>query len=107
MTNASSTCTAIRTASTESEVVTLVRQYLATLSAEKTALVPPTLLALGINHAREIAQAAVEVASREALSASDAPEAQFLKDVGMVLSTAAMRLVVLACGAEAHAAQQL
>jgi hypothetical protein len=98
--DAPSACAAIQSASTEPEVISIVRSYLASLSAEKAVLVPGDVIALGINHAREIAQAAVEVARREALAAADAPEASFLRDVGTVLSTAAMRLLVLATGAE-------
>ena len=80
-----------------------MRDYLSSLSVANTAFVPGTVLALGINHAKEIAQAALEVARHEAQAAADAPEAALLKDVGTVLSTAAMRLVVLACGVEAEA----
>jgi len=98
--DAPSACAAIGAASTESEVISIVRTYLASQSAEKAVMIPGDVVALGINHAREIAQAALEVARREALIAADAPEASFLKDVGAVLSTAAMRLIVLATGIE-------
>jgi|KBSSwiStaDraftv2_1062776.scaffolds.fasta_scaffold1807207_2 hypothetical protein len=98
MTDSNRTCAAIMAAGSEGEVVTLVRNYLASLSADKAALIPSSVIALGINHAREIAQAAVEVASREAEALANGPEAAFLKEVATVLSTAAMKLVVLGCG---------
>jgi len=104
MTDTQSTCAAIMAAESESEVVSIVRKYLSSLSTEKAALVPGSLVDVGIAHAKEIAQAAVEVAQREAQAAADGPDAAFLKEVGTVLSTAAMKLVVLACGAEAQTA---
>lgn len=105
MSDSKSTCAAIMAAHSEDQVIALVRDYLASFSAEKAALVPPSLVAFGINHAREIAQAAVEVANREAQAVADGPEAAFLKDVGTVLSTAAMKLVVLACGGQPETAE--
>jgi len=104
MTDTQSTCAAIMAAESDSEVVSIVRNYLASFNGEKAALLPSSLLALGINYAKEIAQAAVEVARREAQAIADGPEATFLKDVGTVLSTAAMKLVVLSCGEEAQTA---
>ena len=100
-----STCAAIMAAGSEGEVVTLVRKYLASLSAERAALVPSTVIAFGINHTRDLAQAAMDVATREAEALADGPEAAFLKEVGTVLSTAAMKLVVLGCGEPAQAAE--
>jgi hypothetical protein len=105
MNDAASTCVAIRSATDQSQVVTIVRDYLASLGSETSAFVPASVLSIGIDHAKEIAQAAVEVARREAQAAADAPETAVLKDVGIVLSTAAMRLVVLAVGAEQQAEQ--
>jgi hypothetical protein len=102
--DAPSACAAISAASTEPEVISIVRAYLSSQSAEKAVMIPGDVIALGINHAREIAQAALEVARREALAAADAPEASFLREVGTVLSTAAMRLLVLATGTESATA---
>lgn len=104
MSDSKSTCAAIMAADSEGQVIALVRNYLSSFTADKAALVPPSLVAFGINHAQEIAQAAVEVANREAQAVANGPEAAFLKDVGTVLSTAAMKLVVLACGEQAQAA---
>ena len=105
MSDCNSTCAAIMAADSESQVISLVRGYLGSFSSERAALVPPSLLAFGINHAKEIAQAAVEVAHREAQAVAEGPEAAFLKDLGTVLSTAAMKLVVLACGETAQTAE--
>jgi hypothetical protein len=104
MSDCNSTCAAIMAANSESEVISIVRGYLSSFSMERAALVPPSLIAIGIDHAKEIAQAAVEVAHREAQAIADGPEATFLKEVGAVLSTAAMKLVVLACGEQTQAA---
>ena len=101
MKDAPSACAAIQAASTEPEVISIVRAYLSSQSAEKVAMIPGDVMALGINYAKEVAQAALEVARREAQVAADAPEASFLRETGRVLATAAMRLVVLATGAEA------
>ena len=105
MSDCNSTCAAIMAADSEAQVVSLVRSYLASFNADSAALVPPSLLAFGINYAKEIAQAAVEISRREAQAVADGPEAVFLKDVGTVLSTAAMKLVVLACGEQAQTAE--
>lgn len=104
MTDTESACAAIMAADSEAQVVSIVRDYLESFSAERAALVPHSLIAFGINHAKEIAQAAVEVAQREAQAIAGGPEAAFLKDLGTVLSTAAMKLVVLACGEETQVA---
>jgi hypothetical protein len=93
------TCLAIQAASTEAEVITALRKYLSALDSGKAGLLPATLLAVGVNHAQEIAQAAVELASRE--MTSDGPTAVLLRDAATVLSTAAMRLAVLSSGAHA------
>jgi len=92
------TCIAIRAASTEAEVIAQVRKYLSSLDAAKMALMPPTLLAVGVDHAKEIAQGALELASREVAEA-DPSTGEFLRDAATVLSTAAMRLAMLAMGA--------
>jgi hypothetical protein len=104
MKDSSSTCQAIQAASTEAQVIAIVREYFAGLSPEKAAYVPTAVLKVGMNYAQDVAQAALEIANREAHAEPDAPEAALLRDVGIVLSTAAMRLVVLACGAEAQTA---
>jgi len=104
MKDSTSTCHAIQAASTEAQVISIVREYFAGLSPEKAAFVPAAVLKVGANYAQDVAQAALEIANREADAAPDAPEAALLRDVGIVLSTAAMRLVVLACGAEAQTA---
>lgn len=104
MSDCNGTCAAIMAADSEAQVVSIVRSYMESFNAEKAALVPGSLVTFGINHAKEIAQAAVEVAQREAQAIADGPEATFLKEVGTVLSTAAMKLVVLACGEQTQAA---
>ena len=105
MSDCDSTCAAIRAAQSEREVISAVRSYLMSFGPDKAALVPPSLAAFGINYAKELAQAAVEVASREAQAAADGPEATMLKEMGTVLSTAAMKLVVLSCGETAQTAE--
>ena len=88
------TCRAIAAASTESEVVGAVRQYLGMLDLHKVTL-PGTLLSLQVNHAADIASVAVDLARHEATLVQQGPEATLLKDVCTVLSTAAMRLVMI------------
>ena len=61
----------------------------------KLAAIPASLLTLQINHARDVAAAAVELARHEATMALDAPEAALVKDIATVLSTAAMRLAIV------------
>ena len=92
---AQATCVAIRKATTIDHVIDALRSYLASIEPIHQALLPPGLLTLGVKHAEEIAQAAVELARREASVAAQAPEAKFLNDAAPVFSTAAMRLAVL------------
>jgi hypothetical protein len=89
------TCAAIRGATTPEGVIAVLLDYVATLSPAEAALVPASLTNLAAHHAAEVAAAAVDLARREALVENDAPEAEFLKEVATVLSTAAMRLAVL------------
>ena len=100
MKDVTATCVAIRNAQTHAEVISTVRAYLSSLNVADSAVMPPTLLALGVDYAQEIAQAALELANREAATAADAPEASILKEAATVLSTAAMRLAVLSVGTE-------
>lgn len=82
-------------ARTEFQVVSIVRAYLSSLGTDRMALIPGTVIAFGMNHTSGIVQAAVELARHEAETLADAPEAEILKEVGTVLSTAAMKLAVL------------
>ncbi|MEP7068903.1 MAG: hypothetical protein ABI789_06680 [Usitatibacter sp.] len=92
---AQTTCVAIRNAATVDHVIDALRSYLDSVEPVHQALLPAGLLTLGVKHAQEIAQAAVELAHREASVAAQAPEASFLKEAATVFSTAAMRLAVL------------
>jgi hypothetical protein len=88
-------CRTIGAATTEAEVVAAVRRYLGTLEYRKLAALPASLISLQVNHAADIAAAAVDLVRHEATVAQDTPEAMLLKELGTVLSTAAMRLAVL------------
>jgi hypothetical protein len=89
------TCQAIGAATTEGEVVAAVRRYLGSLEHHKLAALPATLLSLQVNHAADIAAAAVDLARHETNLLQHGPEASLLKDVSTVLSTAAMRLAII------------
>jgi hypothetical protein len=95
---------AIRNSATEAEVILAVRNYLGSLDTREIALLPPIIISVGLDHARDIAQAALELARREAGALSDAPEAKVLKEAATVFSTAAMRLAVLCFGQESNVA---
>lgn len=88
-------CSTIRTAATELEVIEAVRCYLGGVDSTTLARIPGSLITLQMSHAHDIAAAAVEVARHEAMMPSDAPEADLVKEVATVLSTAAMRLAML------------
>jgi uncharacterized membrane protein len=91
-----SACRAIQSASTEAQVVAIVREYLSSLTPAQLAVLPVSLTALGVSHVEEVVQSALQLVHREMLSALDAPEAALLKDAALVFSTAAQRLAVLA-----------
>ena len=98
--DSTSTCVAIRNAQTCTEVISVVREYVRGLTDAGVVLIPATLLTVGVDHAREIAQAALELAHREAAAAAGDPDAAILKEAATVFSTAAMRLAVLSLGQE-------
>jgi hypothetical protein len=91
-----STCRALQAAHTESQVVSIVREYISSLSPAELALLPAGLGSLGISHVEEVVQSALQLVHREMLSVLDAPEAAFLKDAALIFSTAAQRLAALA-----------
>lgn len=96
MKDTQSTVRAILAAATESQVVTVVREYLASLSPSQVALLPAGLTSLGISHVEEVVQSALHLVHREMLATLDAPEAVFLKEAALIFSTAAQRLAALA-----------
>lgn len=96
MKKSTSARSAIRAASTESQVLAAVREYLSSLSASELALVPAGIMALGIGQAEEAIQAALLLLHREKLASKAAPAAAVLKDTALVLSAAAKRLAALA-----------
>jgi hypothetical protein len=91
-----STCLAIQAASTEEQVIVVVREYLSSLSPDEIALLPKGLATLGTNHVEEVVQSAVQLAHHEMLAALNESEAVLLKDAVLVFSTAATRLAALA-----------
>lgn len=96
MKKSDSACRAIRAATTETQVVSAVREYLGSLGATELAVIPVELLAIGISEAEEIVQSALQLVNRELLEVHDAPASGVLKDASLVLSTAAQRLAALA-----------
>lgn len=72
-----------------------VRDYLEGIEPRALATIPVSLLTLQINHARDIAAAAVELARHEATMTLEEPNAVLVKEVATVLSTAAMRLAIV------------
>jgi hypothetical protein len=96
MKKSDSACRAIRAASTEAEVIGALRNYLASLGAAQMALIPAEIVAIGIRHAEEVVQSALQLVHREMLETRDAVDAAVLSEVALVFSTAAQRLTVLA-----------
>jgi hypothetical protein len=91
-----STCRAIQAATTETQVVALIREYLSSLSAAEVALLPAGLTSLGISHVEEVVQSALQLVHREMLSVLDEPESAFLREASLIFSCAAQRLAALA-----------
>ena len=87
---------AIRAATTESEVIAAVRDYLTSLDAAQLALLPAEIMAIGMSHAEELVQSALQLVHSEMLAMRDAPEAAVLNEIALVFSTAAQRLAALA-----------
>jgi hypothetical protein len=88
---------AIRAASTESQVLQAVSDYLKSLEPSAFALLPAELTAIGLSHAEEVIHSALQLArSRMARSPKARTGERTFADVVFVLSTAARRLATLA-----------
>jgi hypothetical protein len=85
----------INAARTSGDVVSIVRDFLSTLSVEESTAVPRGLIPTGITSTEDVMHAAVELAHKEILSAFDSPEVGVLKSIGSVLTAASSRLAVL------------
>lgn len=97
MKSSDTACRAIRAASTESDVMRAVSNYLESLEPAALALLPSELTAIGLSHAEEVIHSALELAqSRIGRSAKTTPQARTLSDIVLVLSAAARRLATLA-----------
>jgi hypothetical protein len=86
---------AINAARSNGEVVSIVREFLSSLTLEESAAVPRGFIPTGITSAEEVMRAALEIAQKEVLSAFDAPEGDILKEIGSVLTTASTRVAAL------------
>lgn len=87
---------AIKSASTESEVIAAVRGYLSSLAPLEIALLPAPLMALMLSEAEEIVQSALQLVHSALLAARDPSEAELLGDANLVFAAAAKRLAALA-----------
>ena len=96
MKKSDSACRAIRAARTESQVVAALRSYLSSLDAAEVVLIPVQILTLGLNHAEESVQQALELIHTQMASVREAPQSSMLNEIALVFSTAARRLAVLA-----------
>jgi hypothetical protein len=96
MRNGDNACRDIKAASTESEVIAAVRRYLGSLDASDAAKLPAEVMALGLSEVEEMVHAALQLVHNEMLGSHDAAEAEVLKDVHRVFTTAAKRLADLA-----------
>ena len=96
MTRSDSACRAIRAASTESEVVEAVSQYIRSLNAGAVALLPVGLLTIGLAHAEEVIHSALELVHAKMIHSKGTPEADTMSEVVLVLTTAARRFAALA-----------
>ena len=92
----SAACMKIQSASNQDEIIEAVRGYLSAIDRSSLSRLPVSIVSLQASQARDIAAAVAELASREAAIAQDAPEAALIRDVSKVLSTAAMRIALIA-----------
>lgn len=89
-------CRDIRAASSESQVIQAVSDYLDTLQPGAVALLPAELKAMGLKQAEEVIHLALEIVHGQMGRAEGAAGADILNEIVLVLSTAARRLAVLA-----------
>jgi hypothetical protein len=87
---------AIRAASTESQVIGALHDYVSSLDAAEVALLPAEIMAFGLAHAEEAVQSALYLVHTQMLRLGDSPEAAVLNEVTLVFSSAARRLAALA-----------
>jgi hypothetical protein len=86
---------ALNNARTNGEVVSIVRDFLSSLTLEESTSVPRGLIPTGVTSADEVMQAALAIAQKEVLSAFDSPEMKFLQGIGSVLTAASARIAAL------------
>lgn len=89
-------CRNIRAASSESQVLQEVSDYLGSLQPAVVAIIPAELMAVGLQQAEEVIHSALEIVHRQIARRERAAEADTLNEMVLVLSTAARRLAVLA-----------
>lgn len=89
-------CRTIRAATSESQVIQAVSEYLKSLHPTVVAIFPAELMAVGLQQAEEVIHSALDIVHRQ-IARSDLPaEADTLNEIVLVLSTAARRLAILA-----------
>jgi hypothetical protein len=82
-------------ASTEAQVIAVVRSYLAQLPEETLALMPPELRQAAVTDVTAVAGLAVAAAKAELATAYDAPGVLVLRDASMFFASAAVRITTL------------
>lgn len=95
MKSSDTACRAIRAASTESQVMKAVSEYVDSLAPGAVALLPVELISLGVSGAEEVIHSALHLVNSRMVG-SEGSDADTLSDVVLVLSTAARRLAALA-----------
>ena len=85
---------AIRAATTESEVVRAVREYLDSLDMSDVERLPAEILIMGLSPAEELIQLALQ--TLHAQIKQDNSKGGILREAALVLTTAARRLSMLA-----------
>lgn len=91
---------AIDRARTSSEVLTIVRDFLASLTAEEAALVPAGFIPRGITSVDEVMDAALEISHKELAATANSPEVQALRDVASILGAASTRIAAISLGSQ-------
>ncbi len=82
-------------ASTEAQVIAVVRSYLADLPRDAMALMPPELREAALTDVTAVAALAVAAAKAELITAYDAPGVLVLRDASMFFASAAVRITTL------------
>ena len=85
---------AIRAATTETQVVAAIRDYLSSLESSEVALLPAEVTAFGLHLTEEVVQSALQLVHDQMLAVGDAPAPKDLPEPELAAWTSVARVIL-------------